>query len=75
MYGVILAAFAVARQQMRPALPKYTPPKLCELVEHCWHQDPALRPTFAEILEALVYVRPTLTKRDYNKLSFVNSSS
>uniref|UniRef100_A0A6N2LK86 Protein kinase domain-containing protein n=1 Tax=Salix viminalis TaxID=40686 RepID=A0A6N2LK86_SALVM len=30
-----------------------TPPKLAELLEKCWQQDPALRPDFSEIIEIL----------------------
>lgn len=67
----IQAAFAVARQQMRPALPRYTPLKIGELVEHCWHQDPNRRPTFSDILEALPLVQMSLKKRDYKNLGFV----
>ncbi|DAZ97480.1 TPA: hypothetical protein N0F65_009963 [Lagenidium giganteum] len=66
----IQAAFAVARQQMRPALPRHTPLKIGELVEHCWHQDPARRPNFADILEALPLVQMSLKKRDLKNLGF-----
>ncbi|KAF1322695.1 Tkl protein kinase, partial [Globisporangium splendens] len=66
----IQAAFAVARQQMRPALPRHTPLKIGELVEHCWHQDPARRPDFSAILEALPLVKSSLKKRDFKNLGF-----
>lgn len=64
------AAFAVARQQMRPALPRHTPLKIGELVEHCWHQDPSRRPDFSAILEALPLVKSSLKKRDFKNLGF-----
>ncbi|TYZ58721.1 hypothetical protein PybrP1_004096 [[Pythium] brassicae (nom. inval.)] len=67
----IQAAFAVARQQMRPALPRHTPLKIGELVEHCWHQDPSRRPDFSAILEALPLVKGSLKKRDFKNLGFV----
>ncbi|EQC29266.1 TKL protein kinase [Saprolegnia diclina VS20] len=67
----IQAAFAVARQQMRPPFPKDTPESLMQLVETCWHQDPAQRPTFAQILDVLPAVRAQLTRRDYHGLNFV----
>ncbi|GAB9463348.1 Tkl protein kinase [Globisporangium polare] len=66
----IQAAFAVARQQMRPALPRHTPLKIGELVEHCWHQDPSRRPDFSAILEALPLVKSSLKKRDFKNLGF-----
>ncbi|OQR84331.1 serine/threonine protein kinase [Achlya hypogyna] len=66
-----VAAFAVARQQMRPAFPKDTPESLQQLVETCWHQDPAHRPTFAQVLDALPAVRAQLTRRDFHALNFV----
>lgn len=65
-----VAAFAVARQQMRPALPRHTPQKIGELVEHCWHHDPARRPNFSAILEALPLVQKSLKKRDFKTLGF-----
>ncbi|OQR96060.1 serine/threonine protein kinase [Achlya hypogyna] len=67
----IQAAFTVARQQMRPAFPKDTPESLQQLVEMCWHQDPAHRPTFAQALDALPAVRTQVTRRDFHALNFV----
>jgi hypothetical protein len=65
------AAFAVARQMMRPALPRQTPQKIGELIEHCWHHDPARRPEFSAILEALPLVKLSLKKRDYKNMSIL----
>ncbi|OQR94815.1 serine/threonine protein kinase [Thraustotheca clavata] len=67
----IQAAFAVARQQMRPAFPAETPDGLRALVEQCWHQDPAQRPTFAHVLDTLPAVRAHMTRRDFYALNFV----
>ncbi|RLN86363.1 hypothetical protein BBJ28_00011507 [Nothophytophthora sp. Chile5] len=64
-------AFAVARQQMRPALPRQTPVKIGELIEHCWHHDPARRPDFGSILEALPLVKKSLKKRDFKNMSIL----
>lgn len=47
------AAVGVVQQGLRPRIPKQTHPKLAELLEHCWQQDPALRPNFTEIQEKL----------------------
>ncbi|RMX67255.1 hypothetical protein DD238_001150 [Peronospora effusa] len=67
----IQAAFAVARQQMRPALPRQTPLKIGELIEHSWHHDPARRPDFGSILEALPLVKKSLKKRDFKNMGIL----
>jgi hypothetical protein len=45
--------FAVGTKGARPDLPTYCPPELTKLIAMCWSEDPALRPTFNEILEYL----------------------
>jgi len=40
-------------QCLRPTIPQNTQPKLAELLEKTWKQDPALRPDFSEIIEIL----------------------
>ncbi|XP_062022970.1 serine/threonine-protein kinase STY46 [Rosa rugosa] len=47
------AAVGVVQKGLRPTIPKQTHPKLTELLEKCWQQDPALRPDFSEIIEML----------------------
>ncbi|CAL9194872.1 unnamed protein product [Musa hybrid cultivar] len=47
------AAVGVVQKGLRPTIPKNTHPKLAELLEKCWQQDPAVRPDFSEILETL----------------------
>ncbi|XP_048233994.1 serine/threonine-protein kinase STY46 [Ricinus communis] len=47
------AAVGVVQKGLRPTIPKHTHPKLAELLEKCWQQDPALRPDFSEIIEML----------------------
>nr|XP_023888706.1 serine/threonine-protein kinase STY46-like isoform X2 [Quercus suber] len=47
------AAVGVVQKGLRPIIPKHTHPKLAELLEKCWQQDPALRPDFSEIIEIL----------------------
>ncbi|KAL8234380.1 hypothetical protein R6Q59_020480 [Mikania micrantha] len=47
------AAVGVVQKGLRPTIPKNTPPKLAELLEKCWQQDPNLRPDFTEIIEIL----------------------
>ncbi|PKA46144.1 Serine/threonine-protein kinase HT1 [Apostasia shenzhenica] len=43
----------MAPEGLRPTIPKNTNPKLAQLLEMCWQQDPAKRPDFFEILEIL----------------------
>ncbi|XP_018450394.1 serine/threonine-protein kinase STY17 isoform X1 [Raphanus sativus] len=45
------AAVGVVQKGLRPKIPKETHPKLTQLLEKCWQQDPAQRPDFAEIIE------------------------
>lgn len=47
------AAVGVVQKGLRPTIPKNSQPKLVELLERCWQQDPALRPDFSEIIEIL----------------------
>ncbi|KAK1322125.1 Serine/threonine-protein kinase HT1 [Acorus calamus] len=47
------AAVGVVQKGLRPTIPKNTLPKLTELLEKCWQQDPALRPDFSEIIQIL----------------------
>ncbi|KAK0581517.1 hypothetical protein LWI29_014711 [Acer saccharum] len=47
------AAVGVVQKGLRPTIPKNTNPKLAELLERSWQQDPALRPDFSEIIEIL----------------------
>ncbi|KAL4616346.1 hypothetical protein ACB092_07G192900 [Castanea dentata] len=47
----LLAAVGVVQKGLRPIIPRHTHPKLAELLEKCWQQDPALRPDLSEIIE------------------------
>ncbi|KAF7829519.1 serine/threonine-protein kinase STY46-like isoform X3 [Senna tora] len=47
------AAVGVVHKGLRPKIPTHTHPKLVQLLNRCWHQDPSLRPEFSEILEFL----------------------
>ncbi|XP_070051384.1 serine/threonine-protein kinase STY46 isoform X2 [Nicotiana tabacum] len=50
------AAIGVVQQGLRPTIPKDTHPKLAELLEKCWQQDPTQRPDFSEILDILQHL-------------------
>ncbi|KAL4367867.1 hypothetical protein GQ457_05G012020 [Hibiscus cannabinus] len=47
------AAVGVVQKNLRPSIPKNTHPRLGELLERCWQQDPTQRPNFSEIVEIL----------------------
>ncbi|PSS29541.1 Serine/threonine-protein kinase [Actinidia chinensis var. chinensis] len=47
------AAVGVVQKGLRPTIPKNTPPKLAELLERCWQQEPTSRPDFSEIIDIL----------------------
>ncbi|KAL5200598.1 hypothetical protein ABZP36_021801 [Zizania latifolia] len=47
------AAIGVVQKGIRPTIPKDAHPKLAELLQNCWHADPAERPDFSQILEIL----------------------
>ncbi|XP_059280982.1 serine/threonine-protein kinase STY17-like isoform X3 [Lycium ferocissimum] len=47
------AAIGVVQQGLRPRIPEHAHPKLVELLEKCWQQDPTRRPDFSEILDIL----------------------
>ncbi|XAR61597.1 Dual-specificity kinase [Bertholletia excelsa] len=47
------AAIGVVQEGLRPPIPKHTHPKMVEVIERCWAQDPSLRPEFSEIIEML----------------------
>lgn len=49
----MLNSVDVLTQGLRPTIPKNTHPRLAELLERCWQQDPTLRPDFTEILVIL----------------------
>nr|XP_004231067.1 serine/threonine-protein kinase STY46 isoform X1 [Solanum lycopersicum] len=47
------AAIGVVQKGLRPTIPKHTPPKLADLLETCWQQDPTSRPDFSAIVDIL----------------------
>ena len=49
----IQAAFGVAKDGLRPLIPPSTPLKVKSLIQRCWHQNPAMRPTFAELVDLI----------------------
>ncbi|KAL6346875.1 hypothetical protein AAG906_002992 [Vitis piasezkii] len=45
-FGIMLWELLTGKG-LRPTMPKSTHPKLAELLERCWQQDPTLRPEFS----------------------------
>jgi len=52
----IQAAFAVARNHLRPPLPLSLRPRAEAFLKCCWNPVAALRPSFEEILDLLPQV-------------------
>lgn len=50
-------------QGLRPTIPKHTNPKLAELLEKCWQQDPTCRPDFCEIIDILLQISKEVSSR------------
>ncbi|XP_010531520.2 PREDICTED: serine/threonine-protein kinase STY46-like [Tarenaya hassleriana] len=50
------AAVGVVQKGLRPTIPKSTQPKIAELLERCWQQDPQLRPDFSEVIDILLHI-------------------
>ncbi|TYK23380.1 serine/threonine-protein kinase STY46 isoform X1 [Cucumis melo var. makuwa] len=50
------AAVGVVQKGLRPTIPKHTNPKLADLLEKCWQQDPSCRPDFCEIIDILLQI-------------------
>lgn len=45
----------VAQNQERPKMPANVPAKLVQLIEHCWAQNPANRPTMQQIVSSDIF--------------------
>lgn len=61
---------AVCEDKERPPIPDGTHSALEELLKKCWHEDPDLRPSFAEILPALEEVTLQVSFPDAGTRSF-----
>ncbi|XWS29146.1 hypothetical protein CRYUN_Cryun24cG0003300 [Craigia yunnanensis] len=55
------AAVGVVQKSLRPTIPKNTHPRLGELLERCWQQDPTQRPNFSEIIDILQQIAKEVT--------------
>ncbi|KAH9611821.1 hypothetical protein KSS87_006764 [Heliosperma pusillum] len=61
------AAVGVVQKGLRPTIPKNCHPKLAELLEKCWQQDPTLRPNFAEIIPILQQIAKEVAGEERDK--------
>ncbi|XP_020579257.1 serine/threonine-protein kinase STY46-like isoform X2 [Phalaenopsis equestris] len=60
------AAVGVVQKGLRPTIPKHTNPRLAQLLQMCWQQDPLHRPGFSEILDMLHLITKE-TRDDENR--------
>ncbi|XP_028783303.1 serine/threonine-protein kinase STY8-like [Neltuma alba] len=65
------AAVGVVQKGLRPTIPRSIHPRLSELLQRCWQQDPKDRPEFSEIIEILQLIVKEVTgeKADRHKSS------
>ncbi|XP_015897873.3 serine/threonine-protein kinase STY8 isoform X1 [Ziziphus jujuba] len=64
----VQAAVGVVQKGLRPTIPKNTHPRVAELLDRCWQQDPTRRPNFSEIIEILKHIaKEGNDKQDRNK--------
>ncbi|XP_040381731.1 serine/threonine-protein kinase STY17-like isoform X2 [Oryza brachyantha] len=61
------AAVAVVQNDLRPIIPADANPMLAGLLQKCWQKDPALRPTFAEILDILNSIKEAVRNSGHKK--------
>ncbi|XP_043810046.1 serine/threonine-protein kinase STY17 isoform X2 [Manihot esculenta] len=73
------AAVGVVQKGLRPTIPKNAHPKLAELLERCWRQDPSQRPNFSEIIDILKQIAKEVTndkeerRRDKSSAGFFSA--
>ncbi|XP_022775462.1 serine/threonine-protein kinase STY17-like isoform X2 [Durio zibethinus] len=63
------AAVGVVQKSLRPAIPKNTHPRLGELLERCWQQDPTQRPNFSEIIDILQQIAKEVADEENGRKS------
>jgi serine/threonine protein kinase len=49
--------YLVVQEELRPEIPKVTPPSLAHLIDACWSPDPKQRPTFTMIINFFNNIR------------------
>ena len=59
-----LDVLGLAKSGVRPDIPKDTPVAFRAVIEDCWHQDPAHRPTAAEVCRRLAALSAELEVHD-----------
>ncbi len=53
----------VAYDGLRPTIPDFTPALLKGLLEECYLDDTAMRPTFSDVLKKLEKIEPQLREK------------
>lgn len=69
------AAVGVVQEGLRPPIPKSTHPKLAQLLDRCWQQNPDLRPDFNEIINILQLLVKEVGSGDKAGFSLFNKRS
>ncbi|KAK8900194.1 hypothetical protein M9Y10_002517 [Tritrichomonas musculus] len=59
----------VIQGTLRPPLPSDTPPKLAELIQKCWNQDPTKRPSMKRVVSYLKNARYHFEGTDENEFN------
>ena len=70
-HNLMQIVMAVGVERRRPPLPKYIPTPLAAIIRECWRQNPALRPSFKEIVERVRALR----KEEEQALAFKAAAS
>ena len=62
-----MSGWCMLFQGLRPTMPKHTNPKLADLLEKCWQQDPSCRPDFCEIIDILLQITKEVSSFPFYK--------
>mmetsp|Transcript_5063 Transcript_5063/g.10998 ORF Transcript_5063/g.10998 Transcript_5063/m.10998 type:complete len:609 (-) Transcript_5063:1179-3005(-) len=63
------AAVGVVQKGLRPGIPQNCPPTLAELMEMCWHQSPAVRPSFRDLTPRLQQLLQAARDEDARRIA------
>lgn len=72
---VLEAAFAVARDGLRPELPVSCPPLIATLIRQCWAQRSEDRPSFTDVYRRLEEIKNTSTRHKIAESQVATSPS
>ena len=61
---------AICEENHRPTIPEETLPCIKNLIERCWHVDPAVRPSCNEIVQTFYHILIEVAMSDPNGIEF-----